>query len=155
MGRLKLIQTNKRVVSNKDRVVGKIVLEKLGVWTRLLETLEYKGSVTLADSINFSIKSAARSITRTRFTDKIWSDTIMQKAGLWYLNEMVAYTSTITVWKSNKCLDPLGSLIFLVKTKDPSRTITTWSKKVNKSKFHFLDMATLQQTYWPELGMNP
>ena len=143
------------MVSNKDRVVGKIVLEKLGVWTRLLETLEYKGSVTLADSINFSIKSAARSITRTRFTDKIWSDTIMQKAGLWYLNEMVAYTSTITVWKSNKCLDPLGSLIFLVKTKDPSRTITTWSKKVNKSKFHFLDMATLQQTYWPELGMNP
>ena len=29
------------MVSNKDRVVGKIVLEKLGLWTRLLETLDY------------------------------------------------------------------------------------------------------------------
>ena len=61
-----------------------------------------KGSVTLADSINCSIKSAARSITRTRLTDKVRSVTIMQKAGLRYLNEMVAYTSAITVWKLNK-----------------------------------------------------
>ena len=34
-------KTNKRVVSNKDHVGGKIFLEKLGVWTRLLETREY------------------------------------------------------------------------------------------------------------------
>ena len=40
IGRLKLIQTNKCVVSNKDRVVGKIVFEKLSMWKRLLETLE-------------------------------------------------------------------------------------------------------------------
>ena len=32
---------NKSVVSNKDRVGGKIVLEKLGMWTGLLETREY------------------------------------------------------------------------------------------------------------------
>lgn len=31
----------KRVVSNKDRVGGKIVFEIIGVWTCLLETLEY------------------------------------------------------------------------------------------------------------------
>ena len=36
-----MFKIDKRVVSNKDHVVGKIVLEKLGVWTRLLETLEY------------------------------------------------------------------------------------------------------------------
>ena len=36
-------KTDKRVVSIKDRVGGKTVLEKLSVWTRLLETLEYMG----------------------------------------------------------------------------------------------------------------
>ena len=34
-------KTNKRVVSIKEHVVGKIVLEIIGVWTSLLETLEY------------------------------------------------------------------------------------------------------------------
>ena len=33
-------KTNKHVVSIKDRVGKKIVLEKLSVWTRLLETQE-------------------------------------------------------------------------------------------------------------------
>ena len=31
---LGLLKTNKRVVPNKDRVVGKIASEKIGVWTR-------------------------------------------------------------------------------------------------------------------------
>ena len=34
-------KTNKPVVSIKEHVGGKIVLEIIGVWTFLLETLEY------------------------------------------------------------------------------------------------------------------
>ena len=38
--RVQTSKINNRVVSIKDRVGRKIVLEKLGVWTRLLETRE-------------------------------------------------------------------------------------------------------------------
>ena len=63
---------------------------------------EDKGAIVLTDKINNALKSAARSITRTRLKDKVRSSIVFQKAGLRCLNEMVAYTSAITIWKSTR-----------------------------------------------------
>ena len=41
----------KRVVSNNDHVGGKIVFEILGMWTCLLETLEYPNIRAIKDSL--------------------------------------------------------------------------------------------------------
>ena len=46
-------KTIKRVVSNKDRVGGKIVFEIIGVWTCLLETLEYTKKKKYPDDFHF------------------------------------------------------------------------------------------------------
>ena len=55
-------------------------------------------SFLLTDKINNALKSAARTITRTRLKDKVRSDIVLQKAGQKSLNEMVAYSSAIMVW---------------------------------------------------------
>ena len=93
-----------------------------------------KGANTITEKINCAIKSAARSITRTRLTDKIRSDTILQKADLQNLNEMIAYTSAVTIWKSKMSMDPLGSKLFPSKMINPSRNIVTRSKSSNQAK---------------------
>ena len=54
-----------------------------------------KNVVTITEKINCGLKSAARTITQTRLTDKIRSETVLQKAGLRGLNEMVASASAI------------------------------------------------------------
>ena len=71
-----------------------------------------KGSITLTNKINLALKSAARTITRTRLSDRIRSENVMQKAGLRELNEMVASASAMMVWKSKQLMDPLGSILF-------------------------------------------
>ena len=45
------LKTNKRVVSIKGCVGGKILLEKLSVWTWLLETQEYALAIISMGSI--------------------------------------------------------------------------------------------------------
>ena len=55
-----------------------------------------------------AIKATARSITKSRLSDKICSEVLLQKAGLKCLNEAVACVTAITVWKSKKLMDPLG-----------------------------------------------
>ena len=71
-----------------------------------------KGLITLTDQISCALKKAARTITRTRLTDKVRSEVVLQKAGLLSLNEMIASISATMVWKSKNKMDPLGSLLF-------------------------------------------
>ena len=49
-----LENSNERVISNKEHVVEKIILELIGVWTRLLETQEYL-NMMLISCIDFII----------------------------------------------------------------------------------------------------
>ena len=81
-----------------------------------------KGAIVLTEKINCALKSAARTITRTRLKDKVKSEVVLQRAGLRSLNEMVACTSVTMVWKSKLYMDPLGSLLF-DKTTNPTRNI--------------------------------
>ena len=71
----------------------------------------------------------ARTITKTRLKDKVQSVKVLQKAGLYSLNEMVASTSssTIMVWKWKKCMDPLCSLLFPIENEIISKKMMTSS----------------------------
>ena len=60
------------------------------------------------DDIDKSIKSTARTITRTKLSDKIRSENVLHKANLKCLNESVASIIALTAWKSKKSMDPLG-----------------------------------------------
>jgi len=95
---------------------------------------EDKGAIVLTDKINCALKSAARTITRTRLTDKVKSDIVLQKAGLKSLNEMVAYTSATTIWKSKLWMDPLGSLLFQKSAANHNGGISTRSKNSCNAK---------------------
>ena len=82
----------------------------------------------LTDKINNALKSAARSITRIHLKDKVRSNIVFQKAGLRCLNEMVAYTSATTIWKSKMNMNPLGSLLFSKNDTIPTKGVVTRSE---------------------------
>ena len=71
-----------------------------------------KGALTFTEEINLAIKSAARTINKTKLSDKIPSKHVLNRAGLKNLNEMAASASAIMVWKSKLSRDPLGKRFF-------------------------------------------
>ena len=93
--------------------------------------LEDKGANTVTEEINLALKSAARTITRTKLTDKIRSEVVLERAGLRNLNELVASASATMVWKSKMNMDPLGTLLF--PDKAPNRP-HCWLEKIKNSK---------------------
>ena len=80
------------------------------------------------ENINRSIKSVARTITKTALSDKVSSKSVLEKAGLRPLNEMVASQTALMVWKSNKTKDPLGKYLF------PKRSIMRPTRSINYVK---------------------
>ena len=72
----------------------------------------YHGVLGVLDDINKSIKATARSITKTKLSDKIQSTDVLKKANLKCLNEAVASITATTVWKSKKTMNPLGCCLF-------------------------------------------
>ena len=79
------------------------------------------------ENINRSIKSVARTITRTALSDKVSSKSILEKAGLRTLNEMVASQTAFMVRKSKKAKDPLGRKLF------PVRSIMRHTRSINST----------------------
>ena len=77
------------------------------------------------ENINRSVKSVARTITKTSLSDKVSSKSTLEKAGLRNLNEMVASQTAVMVWKSNKARDPLGKILF------PKRSIMRPTRSIN------------------------
>ena len=68
--------------------------------------------IGVTEEINKSIKATARTITRTKLSDKIRSEDILLKASLKCLNEAVACITAVTVWKSKQSMNPLGQCLF-------------------------------------------
>ena len=56
------------------------------------------------------------------------SEQVLRKAGLRNLNEIVASTSVVMVWKSKKANDPLGKILF------PERTSLRPIRSMNSKK---------------------
>ena len=57
-----------------------------------------------------AIKSAARTITKTKLTDKVSSDIVLWKAGLPHLNEAVSKCMASLIWKARNKVNPLGKI---------------------------------------------
>ena len=94
-------------------LMGKVLAAApINIPTRLQSDDYYHGYVGVIEDINKAIKATARTITKSRLTDKIRSDVLLQKAGLKCLNEAVASITAVTVWKSKTVMDPLGQRIF-------------------------------------------
>ena len=72
--------------------------------------------ITVTEEINKAIKAAARTITKTKISDKICSEDILRRANLKCLNESVASIMAITVWKAKQTMNPLGRILFQSKT---------------------------------------
>ena len=62
------------------------------------------------NEIDKSIKSAARTISRVKLTDKVRSDIVLQKAGLCSLTEAVSKTMASIIWKGRKAMNALGRI---------------------------------------------
>ena len=73
---------------------------------------EDRGSNTVTEEINKAIKATARTITRTRLSDKMHSEVILTKARIRCLNEAAASAMAVLVWKSKQAMNPLGVLLF-------------------------------------------
>ena len=76
---------------------------------------EDRNSITVTEDINKSIKAAAKSITRTKLSDKVRTETVLAKAGLCCLNEAVAPALAALVWTSKQNMNPLGVSLFAEK----------------------------------------
>lgn len=59
-----------------------------------------KSCVGVSEEINKAIKATACTITKTKLSDKIHSEDVLQKANLRCLNESVASIMAVSVWKA-------------------------------------------------------
>ena len=80
-----------------------------------IRTAEDQPTCTVVENINKAIKATARTITKTKLTDRIHSNVVLERAGLRSLNEIVASSMAMMVWKSKNTMDPLGQRLFPVK----------------------------------------
>ena len=113
-----------------------------------------RGSSTITEEINMSIKNAARTITGTKLSDKVPSKCVLNKAGLKSLNEMVASASAILVWKSKHFMDPLGKHLFPILNINSAHIHDTRSTKCDKIRVPvpgYTELAVnLMATAWNE-----
>ena len=58
--------------------------------------------------IDKAIKATARTITRTKLTDKVRSEIVLHKAGLRCLTESVSELMACEIWKAQNTLNPLA-----------------------------------------------
>jgi hypothetical protein len=67
--------------------------------------LEKRKNNFILDEIDKAIRATARTITRTKLTDKVRSEVTLSKAGLKSLTEAVSVTMATLVWKARKDID--------------------------------------------------
>ena len=77
---------------------------------------EDRTCIGVTDDINKAIKATARTITRTKLSDKIRSEDVLKKADLKCLNESVGSIIATTVWKSKQSMNLIGKPLFQERT---------------------------------------
>ena len=98
-------------------IMGKnMAFSPVNIPTRLNMDDHYQGYIGVTKDINKAIKATVRTITKSRLSDKIHFEVLLQKAGLKYLNEAVASITAVTVWKTKTFIDPLSQHIFWEKS---------------------------------------
>ena len=84
--------------------------------------------ISFTEDINKAIKATARTIAKSKLSDKVCSEDVLRKANLKCLNEAVASITAVTVWKCRQYMDPLGKCLF----KEPLSKRETRSTTSNK-----------------------
>ena len=98
-------------------LMGKIMaFSPVNIPTRINMDDHYQGYIGVTEDINKAIKATARTITKSKLSDKVHSEVLLQKSGLKCLNEAVASITAVTVWKAKNAMDPLGQKIFREKS---------------------------------------
>ena len=69
------------------------------------------------EEINKAIKATAHTITKTKLSDKVCTENVLQKANLRCLNLSVASIMALRVWKAKKTMILLGKRLFQERTK--------------------------------------
>ena len=108
-------------------LMGKILSRALASIPVRLEH-DDRSFIGITEEINKCIKSVARTITKTKISDKVTSEVVLWRAGLRCLNEAVASIMAIMVWKSKHAMNPLGIRLF---RETPSNRITRFSASNN------------------------
>ena len=80
-------------------VIGKILAEAQAAIPFRIEHDDWAANLII-ENINRSIKSVARTITKTSLSDKVSSKSVLENAGLGTLNEMVASQTALMAWKA-------------------------------------------------------
>ena len=65
----------------------------------------------ILNGIDKAIKATARTITRTSLSDKVKSETVLQKAGLRCLTATVSESMATAIWRGRKDMNPLGCIV--------------------------------------------
>ena len=89
-------------------LMGKILAAAPAAIPIRIDTKDRPYLAGVLDDIDKAIKYSARTITRTKLTDKVRSEITLWKAGLKSLTEAVSITMATLVWKARKDMDTLG-----------------------------------------------
>ena len=81
----------------------------------------------LVEDINKAIKSAARTITKTKLSDKVPSNIVLWKAGLPSITHAVSRCMASLIWKARNQMNPLGQIF-----ETSSATMNTRASKNEK-----------------------
>ena len=106
----------------------------------------------ILEDIDKAIKSATRTITKTKLTDKVSSDIVLWKAGLPHLNEAVSKCMASLIWKARNQVNPLGKIFETSKSSMNTRS----SKNEKLSSYvpgHFEAASTNLAKLWNTLDL--
>ena len=89
-------------------LMGKILAAAPAAIPIRIDTKDRPYLAGVLEEIDKAIKYSARTITRTKLTDKVRSEITLWKAGLKSLTEAVSITMATLVWKARKEMNTLG-----------------------------------------------
>ena len=89
-------------------LMGKILAAAPAAIPIRIDTKDKPYLAGILDQIDKTIRASARTITRTKLTDKVSSEVTISKAGLKSLTEAVSITMATLVWKARKEMNTLG-----------------------------------------------
>ena len=84
----------------------------------------------LLEDINKAIKATARTITKTKLSDKVSSTSVLKKAGLPSLNEAVSTCMASLIWKARGQMNPLGQIFETSKSAMTTRALKKLSSYI-------------------------
>ena len=91
-------------------LLGKVLSAAPAALPIMTHQLEKSFQSGLIKDINKSIKSTARTIIKTKLSDKVPTEIVLWKAGLPGLTQAASKCMASVIWKARKHMNPLGQI---------------------------------------------